>query len=315
MQPRLTNPKMISDLVDSAIAKRWLPPSTDGLIVAPTLGFPLSGLFADPVIVADLIGVLQQRFANARILVIGYGQNPVSGPDLWRRSGLADVLTARSVERIDLTHVPAVQIEKPKLSYSVCIPALAFSAFPLVLVGSLAAHSRHGLIGMSIQQLGLFQGTIHGDLWSLPASHVALVRRLWKPDLCILDARRIIAHADEGSARHVMAQAVGGIVAGPEGHSVDRAVANNTGLAFQDSGLSSGTRSQIDGTSARVIWVGKGSPIECAVTPTPFDYQQRLIESADRTVMQQTMIIDKAITMFDIPRIVSFVRRARGGAS
>lgn len=208
---------------------------------------------------------------------------------------------------LDLVTTPRWVVTRPELPLPAEVPAMAFSAHSLVVVAALGTHPTERMVGCLEALLGLLPAAGRPDLRPMRPELAALLLRLWPPDLCILDARRVYRW-DEVDRFDLASD--GPILVGNDPLAVDTAAARLLGLRPQEVPLLAGTRR----TLCRP-WpeVGDVTPLGPPPLPSRHFREARLLASAGRLAYRLNTTIERMIRKAALPRWAGFLRRVREG--
>lgn len=299
--------KSLTDLIQQ---KFGLPSTLDHLVLAPSLGRDGSGTAADPELVATLLAGLVDRYPGLAVSLVGHRRDPQSGADLMARSGFAELATSRGWEMIDLDREPSYHIAEPRLPFGFRLPALALTDHLLISVAALGTDPHDGLLGMLAHHLNLFPELSAPHLRPYKRQAVAMAAHVWKPDICVLDARRVPIITETKLTHSVAAAISDTLIIGAHPDAVDRRAAQWLGLDLHNVPLLSAEAET--GDAQETILVGAARSTVPAPLPTPHAYPGRIRERAERALGTGVSVTDRLLELADVPRLVDFVRRAGG---
>jgi len=273
------------------------------LLLRPALGEAGPLGLAPAVPAALAVEVLRWLGRPVEATTLVYSGNQVDGRSLERLGYLPPW------KALDLAGAPrwAAGARQTWARLAVPLPAAAFAAHNLVLIAALGTHPTERMVGCLETLLGLLPDAGRADLRPARPELAALLLRLWPPDLCILDARRVYRWDEVDRFTRLPG---GPILIGNDPLAVDTAAALLLGLRPQEVPLLAGTRRAL-----RRPWpdVGSLEPLGAPPAPSRHLREARLRAAAGRLAWRIRRRTDRLLKKMDLPRLVGFIRRVQDG--
>ena len=301
--------------IAEAVERGWWRGEGAPVWLAPARGGMADGATAGATFVAEVGTALAETGATVTGLVCPWAEHgsPAVGSGrtdaaiaAWR-----DLAHEHGWRVVDLATEPVLRSVTPLTWPPVDLPALALTPHRLVTLAPLVLDPFAGLRGVSAVQAGLLRprSEAHGEAFAAERMSGAL--RLWPADLCLLDARRVVVHREMKLAREVQALADGPLLVGRDPREVDAHAAALTGLARRQVPLLRGWRGRGDGADVAVL--GPREALRgAAPPPSPAVYGRRAALAGRRVGGRLERVAWWLERRIDLPRVIDFLRRARG---
>ncbi len=247
-----------------------------------------------------LMAAVRDTWPDARLVLAG------ENAGLLQRSGAADLAGSAGWHLEDLAREPAHVVASGSSMLPVRVPVLAWTDHVLITLATLAADPYIGFNGALSHQMALFAGLLDASLRIARHKAAALATQLWKPNLCILDARRVVLVEETKLTRSVSVTRPGVVWAGPTPEAVDARAAALLKL-------SSPKRRRARPTGDDAVQLGELTQEAHTPLISPYVYTRRAKTGVSLATAAVEASFDRALDRVDLPRIVDFVRRAKGG--
>ncbi|MFN8496846.1 MAG: hypothetical protein U0641_03250 [Anaerolineae bacterium] len=311
-ETRLSSAALLDRTVQAIAARIQTAPHVKSVLIAPSFGRVGARKPFDAAWVAAIQDHLELALPSHTIRIVPGDGSEHFGYERGNVPVLRDSFADGCRRTLDLSDLPVYQIQEPDWPLPVKVPIVAFTQHFLITLSTLATDPYHFVNGSVVHQMSLFPGL----LAHVAGPHVRWAARtactLWKPDLCVLDARHVVVETETRLQRSIDVADIGCVIVGNSPPLVDSTAAEL--LHIQPSRVPFLTLEDFRGVSQDAEIIGNPVPMLARLAVSPYSYSARLHNAVSGFASKTVQSVDKTIDALDVPRMADFVRRARGGA-